>query len=46
MWRRTSFGVAWQEAVEAGVRMWFLGCAVAEDSLTVDKIRVLLGGES
>lgn len=41
-----AFGVAWQEAVEAGVRMWFLGCAVAEDSLTVDKRRVLLGGES
>jgi len=34
-----AFGVAWQEAVAAGVRLWFLGCEVSEDALTVDKSR-------
>ena len=31
------FGVAWQEAVAAGVRIWFIGCNVTEDSLTVNE---------
>ena len=36
------FGVAWQEAVTAGVRIWFIGCDVREDGLTVDVGRILL----
>ena len=35
------FGVAWQEAVAAGVRIWFIGCDVREDALMVDDVRVL-----
>ena len=35
------FGVAWQEAVAAGVRIWFIGCDVREDALMVDEGRVL-----
>ena len=35
------FGVAWQEAVEAGVRIWFLGCDVVENALMIDGRRVL-----
>lgn len=34
------FGEAWQEAVVAGVRIWFVGCDVREDGLTVDEARV------
>lgn len=29
------FGTAWQEAVDAGVQIWFLTCAVGRDSLDV-----------
>ena len=36
------FGVAWQEAVTAGVRIWFIGCEVREDGLTVDVGRIHL----
>ncbi|WP_297966100.1 DNA/RNA nuclease SfsA [uncultured Anaerovibrio sp.] len=35
-----AFGVAWQEAVAAGVKIWFIGCKVAENGLTVDEKRV------
>ena len=35
-----AFGTAWQEALDAGVRIWFLGCRVTEDSLMVDPNRV------
>ena len=35
------FGEAWQEALEAGVKIWFLGCKVGENSLTIDNRRVL-----
>ena len=38
-----AFGVAWQEAVAAGVRIWFLGCEVKEDELTVDRERLVVG---
>ncbi len=38
------FGVAWQEAVAAGVRIWFIGCDVREDELTVDEGRVITKG--
>ena len=41
-----AFGEAWSEAVAAGVKIWSIGCIVAEDSLTVDGRRVLLGCES
>lgn len=34
------FGTAWQEALDAGVRIWFLGCTVTENSLTVDSSRI------
>ncbi len=37
-----AFGEAWKEAVAAGVRIWFLGCDVREDRLTVDGERVTL----
>ena len=37
------FGVAWQEAVEAGVRILFLGCEVMEGALAVDARRIHLG---
>ena len=37
------FGVAWQEAVAAGVRIWFIGCEVGEDKLNVDERRVVAG---
>ena len=36
-----AFGEAWQEAVAAGVRIWFIGCEVHEEGLTVDEGRVL-----
>ena len=36
-----AFGEAWKDAVEAGVRIWFLGCEVMEDALAIDKERVL-----
>jgi len=36
-----AFGEAWQEALAAGVKIWFLGCAVKENSLTVDDKRVM-----
>lgn len=29
------FGTAWQEAVDAGVQIWFLTCAVGRDSLQI-----------
>ena len=35
------FGEAWQEALEAGVKIWFLGCKVGENSLTIDNRHVL-----
>ena len=35
------FGVAWQKAVEVGVRIWFLGCEIMEDALAIDRERVL-----
>ena len=34
------FGDAWQEALEAGVKIWFLGCYVKEDALSIDDSRV------
>ena len=34
------FGVAWREAVAAGAAIWFIGCDVWEDRLTVDEGRV------
>ncbi len=37
-----AFGEAWQEAVVAGVKIWFIGCIVTEDGLTVDENRVLI----
>ena len=36
-----AFGTAWQEAVAAGVRIWFLGCDVGENALMIDERRVL-----
>ena len=36
-----AFGDAWREALEAGVRIWFLGCKVEADSLTIDESRVM-----
>ena len=36
-----AFGDAWREALEAGVRIWFLGCNVEADSLTIDESRVM-----
>ena len=36
-----AFGDAWREALEAGVRIWFLGCNVKADSLTIDESRVM-----
>ena len=36
-----AFGEAWQEALAAGVKIWFLGCVVRENSLTVDDKRVM-----
>ena len=36
-----AFGDAWREAMEAGVRIWFLGCKVKADSLTIDESRVM-----
>ena len=35
------FGMAWQKAIDAGVRIWFLGCEVREDALVVDVGRVV-----
>ena len=35
-----AFGDAWQEALEAGVRIWFLGCDVKKDALSIDDSRV------
>ena len=35
------FGEAWQEALATGVKIWFLGCVVRENSLTVDDKRVM-----
>ncbi|MCR5559674.1 MAG: DNA/RNA nuclease SfsA [Schwartzia sp.] len=35
-----AFGEAWQEALAAGVKIWFLGCDVREDALTIDNYRV------
>ena len=32
------FGTAWQEAVDAGVQIWFLTCAVGRDSLDVRSV--------
>ena len=36
-----AFGDAWKEALEAGVRIWCLGCKVEADSLTIDDSRVM-----
>ena len=36
------FDVAWQEAVDTGVRIWFIGCEVMEDALAVDVGRIHL----
>ena len=36
-----AFGDAWREAMEAGVRIWFLGCKVKAGSLTIDESRVM-----
>ena len=35
------FGEAWQEALEAGVKIWFLGCDVGADFLAIDSSRVM-----
>lgn len=35
-----AFGVAWSEAVAAGIKIWFLGCCVGENALKVDDERV------
>lgn len=35
-----AFGRAWEEAVDAGVRIWFFGCTTTENSLIVDERRV------
>ncbi len=35
-----AFGDAWQEALKAGVRIWFLGCDVKKDALSIDDSRV------
>lgn len=35
-----AFGRAWEEAVDAGVRIWFFGCTATENSLIVDERRV------
>ena len=39
-----AFGDAWKEALEAGVRIWCLGCKVEADSLTIDDSRVMAEG--
>ena len=39
-----AFGEAWQEALAAGVKIWFLGCDVREDALTIDNYRVKAEG--
>lgn len=36
-----AFGDAWKEALETGVRSWFLGCKVEADSLAIDDSRVM-----
>ena len=36
-----AFGEAWKEALAAGGKIWFLGCVVKENSLTVDDKRVM-----
>ncbi len=35
-----AFDRAWEEAVDAGVRIWFLGCTATENSSLVDENRV------
>jgi sugar fermentation stimulation protein A len=35
-----AFGDAWQEALEAGVKIWFMGCDVKADALSIDYSRV------
>ncbi len=37
-----AFAAAWQEAVKAGVRIWFIGCIVTENSLEFDERRVVV----
>lgn len=39
-----AFGEAWQKALAAGVKIWFLGCDVREDALTIDNYRVKAEG--
>ncbi len=36
-----AFGDAWNEALAAGVKIWFIGCEVNENSLTVDEKRIV-----
>lgn len=36
-----AFGVAWSEAVAAGVKIWVLGCEVTDDGLKVEEERVV-----
>ena len=34
------FGTAWKDALNAGVKIWFLGCDVSEDKLSINDSRV------
>lgn len=36
-----AFGEAWQKALAAGIKIWFLGCDVRENSLTINNSRVM-----
>ncbi|WP_027406812.1 DNA/RNA nuclease SfsA [Anaerovibrio sp. RM50] len=36
-----AFGDAWNEALAAGVKIWFIGCKVNNDSLIVDEKRIV-----
>lgn len=36
------FGTAWNDALKAGVRIWFLGCDVTEEKLSINNSRVIV----
>lgn len=35
------FGTAWKDALKSGVRIWFLGCDVTEEKLSINSSRVI-----
>ncbi len=38
---QSEFGTAWAEALKAGVKIWFLGCDVTEEKLSINDSRVV-----